>query len=68
MPRVWCNRATVSASRWNAPHRFWIGHDAESQHPERDHTAERSLLGLVDDTHPATAQLTDDPELAQGRR
>ena len=33
-----------------------------------DATPERHLLGLVDDPHPATADLADDAELAQGGR
>ena len=32
---------------------------------ERDVAAERLLLGLVDDPHPAPADLAEDPEVAQ---
>ena len=51
-----------------ALHRLKVGHGREPQHLERHFALERRLLGLVDNPHAAAADLTDDAELAQGRR
>ena len=49
-------------------HRLLVGHGREPQHLERHFALERRLLGLIDNAHAAAADLTDDAELAQGRR
>ena len=49
-------------------HRLLIGHGAKPENLQGHATAQRGLLGLVDDAHAAAAELADDPELAQGRR
>ena len=44
-----------------------VDRGGEREDLQRDPAAERDLLGLVDDPHPAPAQLADDPEVAQPR-
>ena len=48
-------------------HGLLVGDGPEPQDLERHTTAERRLLGLIDDAHAAASELADDPEIAQGR-
>ncbi len=46
---------------------FGVVQGARRQHLERDATAQQLLFGLVNDAHPAAADLADDPETGDRR-
>ena len=48
-----------------ACHRFPVGSGTEAQHLQGHFAFERQLLGFVDDTHAAAADLAHDAEVAQ---
>ena len=48
-----------------AGHALGVEERRRRQHLERDATAERFLLGLVDDAHPAPPDLADDPVVGE---
>ena len=62
---VWCSLAAAFASRSNRRRLAGSRNTAGRQHLQGDAPAERHLLGLVDDAHPAPADLAEDAEVAQ---
>ena len=62
---VWCSRAAARASRWNRSTCCAVGQGRIGQDLERDASAERLLLGLVDDAHAAPADLAEDAVVAE---
>ena len=65
---VWCSRAAERASRRNRPSCAASSRPCQRQDLQRHVAAERLLLRLVDDPHPAAADLAEDAVLAQPLR
>ena len=65
---VWCSRAAERASRSNRRTCLASASAPGRQDLQRHAAAERFLLGLVDDPHPAAAHLAQQAELAQPAR
>ena len=55
---VWCSRAAALASRWKRIEDLGVEQPMVAQHLQGHATAQRLLLGLVDDPHPAAADLS----------
>ena len=60
----WASRASVSVSRRNIRRYDLVDELAAADDLQRDAAARALLLGLVDDPHPALAELAEDAEAA----
>ena len=65
---VWCSLRHRFGLALKPLHRLVVGDGAEAEDLERNAAAQRRLLGLVDHSHAAAAQLAQDAELAQACR
>ena len=61
---VWCRQAAACASFLNRCNCRGIERGGQRQHLQGDTTAERELLGLINDPHAAAPDFAEDPEIA----